>query len=962
MEMRLARWRIRRIPTLVVVAAVGCVSAEEVAHDQTVVGPAPSRVEPGVGATVTVGERLRVGPKIRETRRADLVVEVLPNGTCLAVKGAATPGVVSVQFWVGAGSATEGPWTGQGISHFVEHMIFEGTVREPGRGFDLLVRSNGGVHNGYTSLERTVYHVTVPKDGYLPVLDGLVKLVREAGIPEERFAKERDVVLQEIREGEDDPGRLANRLLAETVYRVHPYRHRIAGRIEEFSKLTHADLVEYFESRYVPGNEIVVIAGDLVVEEALAAAGPLLTEVEPEPLPDLSRPEEPEQASPRFAEVRHPRARNARVMFAWRTVDLLHPDLFALDVLAMILGEGRACRLHRALREDTDLALSVGAYSWTPRDPGYLGIWAVCEDDRVGELPAAVAREIERVRKQPVDETELDRARSQVAAGLVFRQQTAEGAARDLASDLMFTGDPDFSRRYLDGVRGVTAEDVLEVARTYLAPGRMSVTAFRPTLAEGDEEAESVEGVALSAWGMPEGKVLVTDMTALAQARLGREFGVKSRAPVTERRNAEGRAVAGRAKPVVSEIPGGGTLVLIRDPSLPMVSVSATLLAGLRLEPEGRAGVSEMLAKLMEKGTESHSAEELAVMIEGRGGAFNVLSGRNSLSVRADMLSEDLQTALDFAAEMLAEPKLDPDDVEKVRAEQLAAVRARGERAWSVAMEAMQSALYRGHPYRYPETGTEESVSSISRGDLVEFHGKTAVRGNLVLAVAGDFVPARVEELAANAFARLLDVDPDYVAPAAADFPEGRVRVERDLPGSRSSVIAWGFPGPVMGTPEAHALALAAEAMDGMSGRLWTAVRGEEGLAYAVGAFSSPQVDPGMFVLYVATRPDWEEKALSLLREELHRLLDEPPVGEELERAKASLSGEDAIGLQSRGAMSMRAALYERYGLGAGAAFDYGERLEAVTAEDLARVCRNYLDPDGGVVAVVRPGESKGKP
>ncbi|MHC4249671.1 MAG: M16 family metallopeptidase [Planctomycetota bacterium] len=854
----------------------------------------------------------RAGPSIIEARTDDLAVEVLPNGTCLAVRRAPTAGVVSVQFWVGAGSTTEGDRTGSGISHFVEHMIFEGTVRQPGRGFDLLVRSAGGVHNGYTSLEETVYHVTVPTAGYRKVLGGLVSLVRDAGIPEAEFARERDVVLQELREGLDNPRRLSWRLLAGTVFHRHPYGVPVIGHEWKFDRLTHDDLVDYFKSIYVPGNEIVVLAGDLNVDEALVEARALLSKAPARPLPDLSRVDEPEQTAPRFVEARHARAKKARVTFAWRTVDLLHPDLFALDVLAMVIGQGRSSRLYRTLKEEKGLALATGAYSWTPRDEGLLEIWAQCEDDRVGELRVAVEREVERVRAEAVSPEELARARAQVEAGVVFRRQTAEGLARDLASDLLRTGDPHFSERYLEGVRAVTASDVLEAARNYLVPSRMTVAVFRP-----ERKA-------------PEREAVATETTGAAPEATGRSLDVR-------------------------DLAGGGRLVLARDGSVPMVSVSATLLAGVRLEPEGRAGVSAMLSKILSKGTRSHSGEALANLVEDRGGSFSVTSGRNSLSIQVTMLAADLPRALDVAAEILAEPALRPEDLELVRKETLADLRSRSENPWRATGDLLRATLYEGHPYRFPEPGTVETVGSITREDLADFHEFIARRGNLVVSVAGDFGPERASELAAKAFARLPRGDTLFDAPG---FPKPHVpgaRVERVLPGSRSAVVMWGFPGVRMGTKEADCLDVAAEVLGGMSGRLWASVRAEEGLAYAVGAFNQAQVDPGYFALYVATKPETEAKALGLLKAEIARLAAEPPEGDELERAKAGLIGEDAISLQSRGALALRTALYERYGFGAGAALDLRERLAKVSAADVARVVKRYLDPEGGVVAASKP-------
>jgi zinc protease len=865
----------------------------------------------GARAAEPAAGKLRVGPAIQEAARDDLVVEVLDNGACLAVMRAPTKGVVSVQMWIGAGSTTEGRWANRGISHFVEHMLFEGTTREPGRGFDALVKSVGGSHNGYTSLEETVYHVTVPSPGYEKVLRALVEMVHEAGIPKDRFDRERDVVLQELREGEDDVGRLSGRLLRETVFRVHPYRNRVGGDIAAFEALTHEDLVAYYESLYVPGNEIIVIAGDVDMQEALRIGREVASKAQPSALPDVERPIEPEQLAPRFAHRETPLARSVRINFAWRTVDLLHPDLHALDVLAMALGQGRSSRLYRVLKEELGLALSIGAFSWTPRDEGYLGLWMQCTDGKGSELRAAVGRQVEHLREWGITYDELERAKSQVEAGMVFRRQTAEGVAHNLASDLLFTGDPFFSDTYLASVRSVTADDILRVARTYLTDSRMTVSELAPEHSRAEEPAH---------------------------------------APDTEASTADGRTA-----PAVLSLPGGMRLVLIKDDTLPMISLSATLLAGLRLEPAGKAGMSAMLSELLIKGTRARSAAQLAADIEGRGGTFSSLSGRNSLSVQVEMLSGDLAEALDAAAEMLAQPLIATEDVEQVRTETLAAIEARSERAWSATGELLRKTLYKGHPYQNPDTGTAETVASIQRRDLVAFHKSIARRGNLVVSIAGHFDAEEAVALSQKAFSRLSGGSLREPTIVAAAPPDTQTRVEKSLPGTRSAVILWGFPGATLGSKDSDALSLVAEVLGGMSGRLWTAVREEEGLAYAVGAFDESQVDPGMFALYCATRPEWESRAMDAIRAELVRLVEEPPSEKELADAKKGLAGHEAISLQSRGSVALRTALYERYGLGARAALNLEERLSAITVEDVLTTVKKYIDPRGGVVAVVVP-------
>jgi zinc protease len=286
-------------------------------------------------------------------------VEALPNGLTLILDPDSTAPVVSAQIWVATGSMHEDQHLGAGISHFLEHMVFKGT-----RDFDAdtlanTVQAAGGHWNAYTSFDRTVYYIDGPATSLPIFLKTLTNLVFFPNLPESEFEKEMDVIRREIDMGLDDPDNAASRLLFSTVFTLDPRRHPVIGHRHLFDAIRHEDLTAYHRKRYTPDRCFVVISGDFNPEDARAIIAELtagcLTGGGREPL----LPVDPPQLGPRRARETFA-VPTSRISLAWKTPALDHPDAPAFDLLAGILGRGRAARLHRKLREEQELALEIG--------------------------------------------------------------------------------------------------------------------------------------------------------------------------------------------------------------------------------------------------------------------------------------------------------------------------------------------------------------------------------------------------------------------------------------------------------------------------------------------------------------------------------------------------------------------------------------------------------------------------
>src|SRR5262245_60834171 len=190
-------------------------------------------------------------------------LSILPNGLTIIVQTDRSAPVASVQAWCGTGSIDEGRLLGSGLSHILEHMLFKGTKTRSPNVIAQTVQDEGGYINAYTSFDRTVFWIDVPKEGVASALDVLSDAMMNSTLPAEEYVKEQEVIRREFAMGQDDPDRMIGQLMFKTAYQRHPYRLPVIGELQLFNQLRQEDVADYHRSRYVPNNLTFVVVGDV---------------------------------------------------------------------------------------------------------------------------------------------------------------------------------------------------------------------------------------------------------------------------------------------------------------------------------------------------------------------------------------------------------------------------------------------------------------------------------------------------------------------------------------------------------------------------------------------------------------------------------------------------------------------------------------------------------------------------
>ncbi|MGB6223701.1 M16 family metallopeptidase [Haloferula sp.] len=823
----------------------------------------------------------------------------LPNGLTLILDPDDSAPVISSQLWIETGSIHEGPLLGSGVSHFLEHMVFKGGGEFGPSDLAESVQAAGGHWNAYTSFDRTVYYIDGPSTGMNTFLDVLAAMVFHPHLPESEFEKEKDVIRREIDMGLDDPDDTNHRLVFDTAFSRDARRQPVIGHRERFDAITYDDLRNYHAARYTPDRACLCLAGDfdpvLIGEKVDALFASIPRGSGEEPLV----PADPTQLGPRRGHGTFA-IPTSRITLAWKIPALGHPDVPALDLAAAILGRGRSARLYRSLRETEELALEISAWSWSQCErEGLFAISAETTSDKRDDLIRAIRSELAAFPNTQLD-SDLAKAKRQIAASQFRTLTTISGRASDLASNWHEARDLDFTRSYLAQLEAVTPADIRR-AMLQLADSVETLTILDP---EGTAAPASV---------------------------------------ASKKRT--------RPEPETLTLSNGTTIALLPDSRVPVLALQAAVRAGASSETSSTAGLNRLLAATLPKATRHRSAAELANTLESLGASVGASSGNNSMLVQLSGLSPDLATLIPLFGEILAEPALESDSIEREKSSQIASLQEALEDPLSLAFRTLRSSLFGSSGFGIPTLGHESSLRGLNRLSLAAHHSLHFRGPNLVIALAGDFDPGEAKALLSAAFNPLPGGDPWHPAPSQIlDPSEDVVRLDK-----KQAVLALGYPGCAALDEHRHALRMLQEWCTDMAGPLFTRIREELGLAYQVGATQFHGHDTGLFAFYMATDPDQVELAESELRSQIAQLASDGIPDDAFERVRSTVLSATAIEQQAPGSIARHAAIDLLFGLPANHHRELTGIYETMTPAAVQSAARELLAHRLPVIVRVMP-------
>ncbi len=908
------------------------------------------------------------GPRQPQIPALKVEQYTLPNGLQVILHEDHKTPVVAVNVWYKVGSKDE--IRGRtGFAHLFEHLMFQGS-RHYDQDYFLPLEKIGADLNGQTSEDETMYYETVPSNALELALwlesDRMGFLL--PAMTQEKLDNQRDVVKNERRQTVDNvPYGQAEETLLQALYPTgHPYHHSVIGSMADLSAARLQDVAAFFRQYYVPNNALLCVAGDFQPQAARRWIEKYFG-----PLPRGPEVSPPKPSVPVLSAARHITMTDAvslpRARLIWPTVPANHPDEAALDVLADILGGlPKENRLFRALLYDRQLAAQVDVshpthllagtfevdlYAPPGPDVEWIGLPGLAHADRLAKFVkladadqlAKIVRladaEIERLKQDGPSDLEVKKSQNARESELIMGFQSVTHKASTLNQYAAILGDPLAYRTELAKVFAVTPADVKRVAGKYLGSRRIEIDIVPGPPASRPPEA-AVDPKTQAPLASPPVALIKDEFDRSVMPPLG---PIPHYAPPRfERRR----------------LTNGLELRIVERHDLPIVTLDLVVKSGETLASRGKEGLASIAVGLLDEGTKSRNALQLAGELAEIGSSLGASGELEASTVSLTTLARHLERGMDLFADVILNPSFPDKDLSRLKRERLAQLKARVDDPEQIATDVFPRLIYGlDHPYGRPQLGTAASVQSLTRDDAVAFYKKIMVPGNASLIVVGD---VRTDAIAQGLEARLrswqpgpVPENPPVLAPHTAS--PGRPVYLIDKPAAAQSVLTVGKIGAARKSPDYFALSVMNAILGGQFGsRINMNLREQRGYSYGAQSSFSFRRGPGPFeasgtVQTAVTRP-----ALVELMKELTDIAGPRPVTRaELASAKQQISEGFPRRFETTFGVAAQLASLAAGDLPDDEFEHYQARIEAVTKADVDRVARQYITPENMTILIV---------
>jgi zinc protease len=866
----------------------------------------------------------------------DIRTFTLRNGLRVYLKPIPDSPIVTTMVAYKVGSADEDLGS-TGLSHYLEHLMFKGTLKIMPGDIDRLTLRNGGENNAYTSEDYTIYHFDFAADRWEPALEIEADRMRNLQIDaRHEFQQEKGAVIEELQRNEDSPWDLEQKAILPLLFTKNaPYGHPVIGERQHVRGATAPVIKAHYDRWYHPNNAALVICGGFDPDRAMARVNELFGSIPTGKLPARKAEVHAERPAPVRQEI-DSKFDVPRMLMGFNGVRIGDPGYHALEVIQSIFTGGKTGRLYKKLVEGKEIATAVTASNNPGRYPGWFSIQVeMLKGKDRGLAEEVVVEELKKLAEQTVDAAELQRAKQEIVSSVIFNRESTHNLADSIARGVS-TNDLEYLRNYLPRIQDVSAEEVQRVARQYLSPEKRVVIWSVPGLKGGtSQKSGEVPGGT--------GNRRATHPGELAQG--------SSTSPGLSLNN---------AKRIV--LNNGLTLLLLENHRLPVFVASALVQHGRFLEPANQAGVAALTGLLLDEGTKRHSGPQIAELIENVGGNLSMSSSGGSVQV----LSPDRSLGLGLLIECLSQSTFPQEAFARQQRRLLSQIEDNDKQPDVKARLVLHELIFGKHPYGRPALGFVNTVKALTPASCAEYYQRAFLPNNTLMAIVGDFDSAQmVEEIKALTAGWQRSPVTLPVLPQV-EMPEKFTQKILTMPDAAQLHFYMGHRGIRRTNPDYFKLLVMDYVLGtgpGFTDRLSARLRDREGLAYTVSAniTSSANEAPGLFNCYIGTDPRNFERVKKAFLQEIRRIREEKPQTEEVEDAKRYLLGNLPFQMLTNERIAGHLLTTEEFHLGFNYFEDYKKAVAAVTAGDVQAMARKYLDPQRMVLVAAGPIRADGK-
>lgn len=843
----------------------------------------------------------------------DYTTTKLDNGQTVIIKEVHDNPIVTIDTWIKTGSINETD-KNNGVAHFLEHLFFKGTKKYPTGEFDKILESKGAITNAATSKDFTHYYITIPSRDFKTAMELHADMLLNPLVPRKELEKERKVVIEEISKYLDQPETKLYQNMVASFYKIHPYKRDVIGTKQIIETIPKEDIMDFYNQWYRPSNMITVIVGDVNTQEALA-------EIKKDFVSDNNTKKayslhKTDKIIEKQIEVKDKAdIKNGYMLIGFRGVNYQDKkDMYALDVLSTILGDGRSSRLYQSVKEQKQLAYSISAGHSSMKDDSLFIIRANFSPENLEKLKKAIFYEVNKIRQGTIDEQDILTAKSIIERDTFYSRESTSNIANELGYTTLIYDDSKFYNEYINNIKKVTKADIYRVAKKYLNPDHAVISVMLPENCK--------------------------------DANLKQISNVKKEEPKLVKQD----------KAVSQYILNNGTNVIINHNKLnDIVAIQIYSKGGTNYfsKKPGTAGVT---ASSMLKGTKKYSAADLSQVMEQNGIKIVPSVSSDVFTISVKTTKNDLPLMFDVLNELVNNASFDANEITKVKSEQLYAIQKNKDNPTGIVFEEFKTAMWKGTPYGVTGNVLEKTIPAINKEDVLDFYSTVFSPQNLVISVNGNVEDKEILDTFAGIFNKDCGKKFEFSNNDKLFKPLEKTTVVKKAKDTAAAwvVIGWRTDGVANKKDIATLQIIDSLLGTGMSSRLFSSLRVDQGLAYQVGSMFSSNVNKGVFGVYIGTNPETALHSKNEMLKQINLLKKEFVSEKELREAKDKILGNFILTQETNMEKASTLGWFEVSGRGFDYINEYPQIIESVTAADIIRVANKYFNGPY-VLSIVAP-------
>jgi zinc protease len=830
--------------------------------------------------------------------------------------------LVSIQIWAQVGSVNE--LEGEhGIAHFIEHMLFKGTSEHGVGEVSSLIERMGGDINAYTTFDHTVVHATVLSQYANEALTLLKQAVFDSVFDSEEVENERQVIIEEIKRGNDDPGSILGHKVLEQVYSGTGYARPIYGSEDSVTQISRQQISDFHARWYVPENCFVVVCGDVDPGQFALEIDKVFGSIAfKHDFTEIQLPDEGE--FPKGLQLCLQKSKNQlpRIEISIPAPDIEHADAPALNLISFAIGHSENGPLAAELRDKLGLVAAASCGYQLASFRGMISFSLIPELENLNASLIKTFEVISKIRRGHfLDEQVIEAAKSNFIVDRIHEEETVDGLARTLGACLLSKYGPIFEEVFEARVRRTGFEEIKAAAHRWFRTEDVAIVIQLPE----SEKATEAE---------------LLDIVRGAQAET--QFAASAV-------KAYQKALQKSDEINFIKIDESVSLVVQTLSDTPLISFVAAANGGLRVEKTSAVGLQHAAGSLISVSNATLDSHALTQAVESMGANIGGFSGKDSIGLRAQFLNQDFERMSSILIDSFFEPTIEIEKFETFRRQILQTIASEGDSPANLVMRRFQAKVFGDHPYRHPLYGDKKLLESLSSSDVEAYFRHYSYQQKWILSFAGGIGLSQAREFAERFAAELRESksrEIDFQLPNISGSRE-----EDALDQRREQVhVVIGRRGLCWTDDFRPAADVISAILGGSGGRLFVDLRDKSGLVYTVSPFANHGVDPGLIGVYFACQPQNVERCLGLINKQLASLASFEDQDDELDRAKQFILGGHEQELQRTDALAMNAALMTLYSLGHEEAGRYRNAILNVTPEGIRDIASRIFNPETWLV------------